>query len=137
MKNLVIEKNFEMNFHIESAGTAAYHTGKSPDSRMRATANRHHIDLTSKAQQFTKEDFNKFDLILAMDKSNYQNIVSLAQTQNEIDKVILMRHFDEITFQNTDVPDPYYGGDAGFENVYQILTRCCTNLLESILNKDN
>lgn len=135
MKYLIEDKSKSNEFFIDSAGTGAYHIGNLPDPRMRATARKHGIELDSRARQFTAEDFKGFDLIVAMDSSNYQNIVGLANTKEEKDKVVLMRAYDEASFENEDVPDPYYGGDAGFENVYQIIHRCCNNLLKEIENE--
>jgi protein-tyrosine phosphatase len=136
MNYLVKQKGVSKDFFIDSAGTGAYHIGKMPDARMRATARKHGIELDSRARQFRAEDFTDFDLILVMDSSNYHDVVSLAKTNEEKGKVVLMRAYDEVVFENEDVPDPYYGGDAGFENVYQIMKRCCTNLLNEIENEE-
>jgi protein-tyrosine phosphatase len=135
MKHLVKEQKLENEFFIDSAGTAAYHIGNLPDSRMRATAARHGINLDSKARQFKTHDFDDFDLIVAMDSSNKSNILKLARNKQDEEKVKMMRAFDEASFRFDDVPDPYYGGDAGFENVYQILKRSCGNLLKELTNK--
>jgi protein-tyrosine phosphatase len=135
MKHLLEQKGESKDFFIDSAGTSACHIGNLPDARMRATALKHGVQLESRARQFRVEDFTDFDLIVAMDSSNYQNIVSLAKTKEDKEKVVLMRAYDESTFENEDVPDPYYGGDAGFENVYQIINRCCSNLLKEIENE--
>ena len=131
MKHLVKEQNLN-NFHIDSAGTAAYHVGNLPDSRMRATANMHGITLNSKARQFITADYDKFDYIFVMDSSNYENVIDLARTKEDKTKVLLMRDFDEDLYKGQDVPDPYYGGDAGFENVYQILFRSCSSALKEL-----
>jgi len=129
-----ISNNENANYKIDSAGTASYHVGNKADARMRATALKHGIELTSRARQFTQEDFDDFDYILAMDKDNKRNILSLSRNLTDESKVYLMRDFDELAFKGEDVPDPYYGGDAGFENVYQIVTRCCNNLYSHIQN---
>ena len=133
MKHISSQNN--ENLIIDSAGTSAFHIGSQADVRMRATAFKHNIKLTSIARQFIVEDFDNFDYIIAMDKSNKENILSLATTTEDEKKVFLMRDFDEIAFKGEDVPDPYYGGDAGFENVFQIVTRCCTNFYEFIKNE--
>ena len=130
--HLINKKNLSQTFEIDSAGTAAYHVGNLPDSRMRATALRHGIGLVSRARQFKVSDFEDFDMILAMDNSNFRNILALTKSDTDRAKVKLMREFDEQSFQFEDVPDPYYGGDAGFENVFQILERCCIKLLERL-----
>lgn len=131
-----ITKENNSSFFIDSAGTASYHIGKKADARMRATALKHGIELTSRARQFCVEDFDNFDYILAMDKSNYEDIVSLARNINDSNKVTLLRDYDEQTFKGQDVPDPYYGGDAGFENVYEIVTRCCATFYNRIKNEN-
>ena len=132
MKHLVTEQKRSNDFFIDSAGTAAYHIGKSPDTRMIATAHKHGITLDSKARQFKPADFDAFDYIFVMDKSNYNNVIELIRSEEDKEKVIMMRSFDDEIYRNEDVPDPYYGGDAGFENVYQILLRSCTRALNKL-----
>ena len=137
MRSLVKNENLQDQIKIDSAGTAAYHIGKLADPRMRATANKHGIELVSRARQFKAADFDTFDIILAMDSSNYSNILTLAVAEEDIQKVKLMRSYDIPEYKNEDVPDPYYGGDSGFENVYQLLERSCKNLLKKIKNEYN
>lgn len=114
---------------VDSAGTAAYHVGELPDIRSIAVAKKYGIDLTNqRARKFTSADFAVFDLIFAMDKSNYQNILNLATSKAEMQKVQL------ILMNNEEVPDPYYGGDNGFEDVYQMLDEACDMLVSKIEN---
>jgi protein-tyrosine phosphatase len=120
------------NFKIESAGTSRYHIGQLPDSRMRETALQKGVELISRARQFKVEDFENFDLILAMDRSNFQDIVKITKDEKYKSKVHLMRDFDEKN-PGSDVPDPYFGGQKGFEEVYNILDRSTQKLLDSIL----
>ena len=110
---------------VDSAGTAAYHVGELPDTRSIEVARKYGIDLTSqRARKFTAKDFSNFDLIYAMDDHNYQNILSLAKNKLEAKKVKMI--LNEVHLQqNLSVPDPYYGGDEGFENVYQMLDEAC------------
>jgi len=111
---------------VDSAGTAGYHIGSQPDKRMIATAFEHGIDISNlSARQFQYDDFDSFDVIFAMDSSNYRNIISLAKNNNDRQKVKMM-------LENGNVPDPYYGGDKGFEHVYQLLHKACQNFLDSI-----
>ena len=111
---------------VDSAGTANYHIGLQPDKRMIAKAFEHGIDISNfRARQFHSDDFNSFDLIFAMDSSNYQNIISLAKDDNDKQKVKMM-------LENGNVPDPYYGGNEGFEHVYQLLHEACQNFLDNI-----
>lgn len=113
------------NVFVDSAGTAAYHVGELPDSRSIDVARKYGIDLTyQRARKFTAKDFAKFDKIYAMDEHNYRNILSLAQNKEEAKKVKMI--LNEINpQQNLSVPDPYYGGEQGFENVYQMLDEAC------------
>ena len=117
---------------IDSAGTGNYHIGEFPDERMRETALSKGIKLESRARQFQKNDFEKFDMIIAMDRQNKSNILSLAKNETERKKVHLMRDFD-LMDDIPDVPDPYFGGQSGFENVYDILDRSTENLIQHIL----
>ncbi|WP_232296842.1 low molecular weight protein-tyrosine-phosphatase [Microscilla marina] len=121
--DLLKQHDLSDQIYCESAGTAAYHTGELPDSRMRDTARKHGIELTSRARQVEAQDLHEFDYVLAMDQSNYRNIMQLTQEPESIKaKVMLMRDFDEQE-KGGEVPDPYYGGIDGFENVYQVLKR--------------
>ena len=117
---------------VDSAGTSAYHVGESPDSRMRKVAAEHGLVYHGRARQFTKADLGKFDLILAMDLDNMENVLSMASSPEEEKKVVLMREFDPQASPGAAVPDPYYGGADGFYNVYKIIERTCQNLLDKL-----
>lgn len=118
-------------FTVDSAGTSNYHINELPDSRSIEVAKKHTIDITKqRGRQFTSEDFDTFDLIYAMDTSNYKNIIKLARNPEDISKVRFI--LDEILNYNLkDVPDPYYGGGNGFDAVYEMLDTAC----EIIANK--
>lgn len=117
---------------VDSAGTANYHIGKGPDKRSIATAARYKIDITDqRARQFTEEDFDKFDYIFAMDRSNYNDIVSLAKNTSDKAKVTLMLEVLNNP-QAIEVPDPYYGGDSGFEHVFQLLDQATDLVVKKI-----
>ena len=108
-------------FTVDSAGTSSYHIGNKPDPRSISTAKKHHIDITKqRARQFTKQDFIDFDIIYAMDNSNFANIIALAKNDAQHSKVKLILN-ESFPDKNLDVPDPYYGGDNGFEKVYTLL----------------
>ena len=112
---------------IDSAGTAAYHKGNPPDSRSIAIANKYGISIQNqKARPFIKEDFNIFSKIYVMDQSNYENVIALAETQQEIDKVEMILGADK------EVPDPYYGGSEGFQYCYDLLDHACNRIQKSI-----
>ena len=133
-KQLVLDKKLENKIYTDSAGTSAYHLGDNPDARMQETALHHGITLRHKARQFTEYDFDKFDFIIAMDSSNYEDICSLEYSENGSYKVLMMRDFDTNS-DDKDVPDPYYGGSNGFEEVYSMLLKCCTNFLNHIISQ--
>jgi protein-tyrosine phosphatase len=113
-------------FEVDSAGTAGYHVGELADRRSIITAKQHGIDITyQRSRKFVKQDFQVFDFIFAMDQSNYENILRLAETSEDRAKIHLI--LNQISpNSNSEVPDPYYGGDQGFENVYQMLDEACS-----------
>ena len=117
---------------VDSAGTSDWHVGKAPDPRSIDVAAQHDLDISQlRGRQFTVEDFDNFDLIYVMDASNYQNVVRLARTQEDEDKVIMI--LNEVNKgRNEQVPDPYYGGDDGFEKVYQMLDEATNRILMKI-----
>lgn len=127
----VKEAGLEQFFYIDSAGTAAYHVGEGANSKSQATANKHGIHLPSRARKFEYADLEEFDLVLAMDKENFSNIHDLDRRDRFPHKIKLMRDFDP-TPEDGSVPDPYYGGLQGFENVFQILDRSCEALLSEL-----
>lgn len=120
-----ILKSKTKNLKVDSAGTAGYHIGKKPDIRSIDIAKKHDIDLTSqRARQFSTRDFDDFDKIYVMDNDNYSKIISLARSQEDMDKVDLI--LNEIYPKGyKSVPDPYYGGDEGFQNIYNLLETSC------------
>lgn len=121
-------------FKVDSAGTSGGHKGQAPDKRSIAIAKKNGLDITKqKSRKLLKEDFQKFDYIYVMDQSNYDDVTSLASTEEEKKKVIkiLDEAFPE---ENLDVPDPYYGGTQGFENVYRMLDRATDVIAKRIDN---
>ena len=118
------------SFTVDSAGTSNYHINELPDRRSIEVAKKHNLDITNqRGRQFSTEDFDAFELIYAMDTSNYKNIIKLARNPEDISKVKLI--LDEIPeYELKDVPDPYYGGENGFENVFKMLDLACQNIAE-------
>ena len=117
---------------VDSAGTAAYHIGKLPDERSIEVAQKHGIDITKqRARKFVVKDFDEFDIIFAMDDSNYQNILSLARNNTDEQKVRMILNETHPT-KNLSVPDPYYGGNEGFENVYKMLDEACDIIADNL-----
>lgn len=131
MNHLLAQKGLTEQIICDSAGTSSYHIGSAPDPRMTKAAAKRGIQMTGKARQFEKADFENFDLILAMDRYNYRDILKLDPQNLYQNKVELMCNYAS-QFLDRDVPDPYYGGADGFDYVIDLLLNCCDNLLESI-----
>ncbi len=130
--HLVEQRGLSNQFTIDSCGTGAWHVGNPPDPRSVLVAAKHNIDLTQlRARQFdASSDPDQFDWIIPMDSSNERELISQGTPQ---EKVRLMRSFDPtITNHTPDVPDPYYGGDDGFDKVYEMLVRACEGMLKSV-----
>lgn len=125
----VREKGYEDLFYIDSAGTAAYHVGEAANSKSRSVAKQYGVDLPSRARKFEYNDLEEFELILAMDSENYRNLQELDRKDRFGHKIRMMRDFDPKP-DHKEVPDPYYGGMEGFENVFRILDRSTKNLLD-------
>ena len=118
---------------IDSAGTAAYHVGELPDKRSIEVARKYGIDITyQRARKFEKSDFNTFDEIFVMDQSNFQNVIMKAETQEHREKVKMILNESYPNSQKS-VPDPYYGGKDGFENVYQMLDEACEKIINRLI----
>ena len=130
-QHLVKERGLESYFYIDSAGTSAYHIGEPANSKSRQVAERHGVELRSRARRFEPADFEEFDLILAMDRENYDNLMELDPDGSSADKILLMRDFDPEP-ENGEVPDPYFGGMEGFQNVFEILRRSSKSLLDEL-----
>lgn len=132
MNHLVKQAGLSESIICDSAGTGGYHIGAPPDRRMSAAAQRRGITLLGQARQFQRSDFAEFDLILAMDKDNYRDILSLDPTGKYRDKVKLMCDFAS-HHREREVPDPYYGGVEGFNKVIDLLLDACEGLLQYVV----
>lgn len=117
---------------VDSAGTGGWHIGELPDSRSIDIAKKHGLDITDqRGKKFSAYDFETYDYIFVMDNSNYHDVIRMAKNDSEKQKVRLI--LDEIfPGENVDVPDPYYGGDHGFENVYQMLDQACEKIVSRL-----
>lgn len=134
-ERLVREAGLEDRIEVASSGTGAWHIGEPPDRRMRQTARRYGLDLDHLcAQQFESRDLQTYDHIFVMDKSNLHDVLYLDRKDRFGNKVRLFREFDPDPgdFQ---VPDPYYGGDQGFENVYAIVERTARTILDRLIEE--
>lgn len=129
------ERGLAGDFQLDSAGTAAYHSGEPPDSRSTAVAAAHGVRLTGYARQVTRRDMADFDVIVAMDRSNRRSLERLRQRcgrhRDGLADIVMMREYDPEA-RDADVPDPYYGGHDGFERVHRILERSCRGLLDEL-----
>lgn len=133
--HLVQEAGLESQFEIDSAGTSGYHAGERADRRMRETAGQHGIPLPSRSRMLIEEDLQKYDYVVVMDRSNLSNTKQLRQSGLDYPaEIVMMREYDP-TPDSHDVPDPYYGGAEGFENVYQILMRSNQKFLAYLREK--
>ena len=131
--NLIEKRGLSDDFVVDSAGTGSWHIGKKADSRMRIAAERRDINILSRARQITSRDFDQFNYILAMDDSNFINIQELKNrtSSTSFGSIKKIQDFRSI-FNEHEVPDPYFGGDEGFDYVLDILEDSVSGFLESI-----
>jgi len=131
-EGILKSKVYSHRTFVDSAGTGGYHIGGAPDRRSIAIANSYGIDISDqKARMFSVKDFDNFDLIYVMDQSNYDNVVALAKDDADKAKVSLILN-EVFPGEDLDVPDPYYGGDFGFKNVYKMLDEACELIAKKI-----
>lgn len=128
----VKESKLEAQLHGDSAGTAGYHIGDNPDHRTISVAHRHQVPISHKGRKFSHEDGRRFDYLLAMDASNLRDMVHELGYKHE--GLYLMRDFDPLQ-KGANVPDPYYGDDRDFEEVYEILDRSMDRFLKFLIEK--
>lgn len=116
------------NVYVDSAGTGHWHIGNKPDMRSIEVAKKHQLDITDqRGRQFSKQDFDDFDYIFVMDNSNKKDVLSIARNDSDKEKIHLMLN-EIFPNENMDVPDPYYGGSEGFQNVYRMLDLSCDSI---------
>ena len=132
-KQKIKERGLANFFVVDSAGTGSWHVGNLPDQRMRTTALMRGIELTSRARQIDENDLYEFDHILVMDKDNLHAVNSLIQDQEDLvnSKIKLMLSYSKDS-QLDEVPDPYYGGQNGFDNVLDLLDNAIDGLISSL-----
>jgi protein-tyrosine phosphatase len=133
LKSKIKQQSLESSVHVDSCGTSNYHIGASPDPRTIANAIKNGIQLEHCCRQLSNDDFENFDLILAMDNSNFNNIMKLPGGSKYSGKIKLMREFDPLG--KGEVPDPYFGGEDGFQLVFNILDRTTDSLLEYLIKQ--
>jgi len=131
---LVQNKGLAKSFEIDSAGTTGYHVGQNADRRMQSHAIKRDFNLTSISRLFNADtDFDHFDLIIGMDDDNMHDLKHMARNKEDLDKLHKMTDFSK-EMKYDEVPDPYYGGDAGFELVLDLLEDACEGLLEEVVS---
>lgn len=130
--SLAAENALGHKYEADSAGTGGWHAGELPDARMRHVAAQQGLQYTHRARKVERTDFSQFDLLVAMDRENKADLLSLAVTPKNKAKVRLLREFDPQGGPQADVPDPYYDRLDGFEHVYGIIERSCRQLLQEL-----
>lgn len=133
---IIQDKKLENKYGADSCGTAAYHVGERPDPRAIKTAKQYGITLDHLGRQIKKNDLDIFELILVMDHENLNNTLRLSTPANK-HKIKLLRDYEPASFRDAEVPDPYYGGQSGFEEVFDIAYRCCENLITQLEKNTN
>ncbi len=133
MRKLVDDAGLSGAIDVSSAGTAAYHAGEKPDPRTRETARERGVALESRARQFKQADFDRFDYVLAMDGENHSHLTKMKSRSKGQATLALLRSFDPRSSHEDDVPDPYYGGEDGFDRVFDICLAGCQGLLDHIV----
>jgi protein-tyrosine phosphatase len=134
MARLVRDAGLEHEIAIESAGTGGWHIGNAPDARATAAASARGFEMLSVAQQVSAADFERFDLLIAMDRANQSTQRRLAPDDEAAAKAHLLREFDPASAgaPDLDVPDPYYGGNDGFDHVLDLVEAACAGLLDEL-----
>ncbi len=131
-EGLLRKKVKELGWETDSAGTSAYHVDEAPDPRSIQIGRKYGVNISDlRGRQFSADDFERFDKIYVMDQSNYQNVMKLARNDNDRAKVDYLLNELE-PGSNSEVPDPYFGGDMGFENVYTMLDKATDRIVEKL-----
>jgi protein-tyrosine phosphatase len=133
MRHRVRERGLEDEVIVESAGTGAWHVGHPPDHRAAAEATGRGVRMEGRARQFTASDFDRCDLVLAMDAQNAADLRAIAPDDEARGKVRLLREFDPAAPAEPFVPDPYYGGPDGFATVFDMVDAACRGLLDHLV----
>lgn len=131
-RKLAVDAEVSHKYQIESAGISDWHIGEPPDERMRRVAASHGLEYSGRARQYQPEDFERLDLVVAMDISNRINLIEMSSSKKARQKIHLLREFDPLGGANKSVPDPFYQGEDGFEQVYLIVERSCEGLFRTL-----
>jgi protein-tyrosine phosphatase len=134
-EGLLASKLPKDNFIVDSAGTGSWHIGRQPDDRSIAVAKKNGLDISlQKGKQFKPSDFDVFDYIYVMDNTNYEDVIAMATDESHKNKVQLILN-ELFPGENVDVPDPYYGMQHGFDNVYSMLNETCDIIARKLIAK--
>ena len=136
MAHLLEQQGLADQVELDSAGTGGWHIGDPPDRRSAATARQRGMDLFGHSRQFKEIDFDRFDFIVAMDRSNLRALRNMAANETDIAKLSLLRSFDPTAPPMAEVPDPYYGGPNGFDEVLDICIRGCEGMIRHLQERD-
>jgi len=136
LRHILEEEGLDGRIRVDSAGTGSWHVGEFPDLRSVRTAATHGVSLSGTARQVRPEDFRNFDYIVAMDQSNLEDLESIRDDTGGGASLYLLREFDPDGGPGAEVPDPYYGGPRGFEDVFAMVERSCRGLLAHILEEN-
>lgn len=135
MKKMIEDEGLNDRVFVDSAGTSNWNDGKTPDERMRKHGLKRGYDFCTIARTFKSSDFDKFDYIIVMDNNNYMNVKKLSRSEEDVSKIHRMTDFSINFSDHAHVPDPYYGGDDGFNLVMDLLEDGCRGLLKEIKAK--
>jgi len=134
-RHILDERGVSDRFRVDSAGTGSWHVGEGPDHRAVRAAGTRGVTLSGHSRQVQPEDFRDFDYMVAMDRSNLRDLEDYREGVGGEVSLYLLREFDPEGGPGAEVPDPYYGGPDGFENVYDMVDRSCRALLDHILEE--
>ena len=126
-QKMIDDRGLSDSYFVESSGTCAYHVGEQADSRMRETAKKRGLDFSHKSRQIFRFTLEEYDYIFAMDKNNYLGVRRLTANKELLERIHMFREFDPEG--NGDVPDPYYGGQKGFDDIYDMVERTCNEII--------
>jgi protein-tyrosine phosphatase len=135
MRQLLTEAGLDGHVTIDSAGTGGWHAGELPDPRSRAAAAKRGYDLTHRARKFTAADLERFDIVVAMDRDNLDNLMRLGRGRTDLPLIRLLRSFDPDAPEGAEVPDPYSGDEDGFDHVLELCERACRGLLDHVRSR--
>lgn len=135
LQKMLEDEGLADEVHVASAGTSGYHDGELPDPRMRQHGSKRNYTLDSISQKFLPKHFEEYDVIITMDHSNYRNVTIQADNDQQKAKVKPLSHYC-CEYSITEVPDPYFGGEEGFEYVFDLLEDACTEIVRRIKSKE-